>query len=397
LTKRVAVIGAGPIGVEAAVAALRRRLAVTVYERDAIGASVARWGHVRMFSPWALNRSPWGVATLRAAAVPLADDDICPTGTEYVERYLGPLAQWVAPALREHTRVSGVARAHALKGEHTGRPRERAAGPFVLHVAHRGEERYEEADVVLDASGAAGAPNALGPGGLPALGEASVAPLVTHDIPDVLGRDRALYAARRVLVVGSGLSAATSLGLLHALAADEPTTHLHWALREDTPPFARIPDDPLPARDALARFANDASTGGVAGITVHAGAQCLRLAPAATGGVAVMLRHGERATTLHVDRIVANVGHRPDVALSRELQIHLCYASEGPMKLAAALLARAGEGQNDCLKQSLGGIDELRSPEPDYYFLGARSYGRSSQFLLKVGFEQIAAVLDTLG
>ena len=55
--------------------------------------------------------------------------------------------------------------------------------------------------------------------------------------------------------------------------------------------------------------------------------------------------------------VVSLVGFRPELELTRELQVHHCYASEGPMKLAASLLAQrvAAKGSSaggDCLKQA---------------------------------------------
>ncbi|MFU8805601.1 MAG: flavoprotein, partial [Bradymonadaceae bacterium] len=90
-----------------------------------------------------------------------------------------------------------------------------------------------------------------------------------------------------------------------------------------------------------------------------------------------------------------NVGYRPDTSIFQELQVHLCYASEGPMKLAATLLSADGGG--DCLAQTSGGVDTLMNPEPNFFVLGAKSYGRNSDFLLKLGLEQIDAIFDTLG
>jgi hypothetical protein len=87
-----------------------------------------------------------------------------------------------------------------------------------------------------------------------------------------------------------------------------------------------------------------------------------------------------------VERVIANVGHRPDTDLFGELQVHLCYASEGPMKLAAALAGQHGE---DCLQQTIPGADVLRSPEPHFFVLGSKSYGRNTHFLLRIGFEQV--------
>ena len=59
------------------------------------------------------------------------------------------------------------------------------------------------------------------------------------------------------------------------------------------------------------------------------------------------------------------------------------------MNLAAALLKHAGA---DCLHVPAQGAQTLRNPEPNFYILGAKSYGRNSQFLLRNGFEQVRDV-----
>ena len=68
-------------------------------------------------------------------------------------------------------------------------------------------QRRVEARSVIDASGTWGAPNPMGVDGLPVEGERAAADRIAYGIPDVLGRDRADYAGRRVLVVGGGHSA----------------------------------------------------------------------------------------------------------------------------------------------------------------------------------------------
>jgi hypothetical protein len=91
------------------------------------------------------------------------------------------------------------------------------------------------------------------------------------------------------------------------------------------------------------------------------------------------------------DRVVANVGYRPDRQIYAELQVHECFASDGPMKLAAQLLAGSTEnGAVDCLDQIAGGPERLLNPEPNFYILGSKSYGRGSQFLLATGLKQIS-------
>lgn len=48
----VAVIGAGPVGLAAAAHLMESAITPVVLARDArVGASVAEWGHVQLFSP----------------------------------------------------------------------------------------------------------------------------------------------------------------------------------------------------------------------------------------------------------------------------------------------------------------------------------------------------------
>mmetsp|Transcript_13386 Transcript_13386/g.15255 ORF Transcript_13386/g.15255 Transcript_13386/m.15255 type:complete len:224 (+) Transcript_13386:79-750(+) len=98
----------------------------------------------------------------------------------------------------------------------------------------------------------------------------------------------------------------------------------------------------------------------------------------------------------NVDTVIANVGYRPDTSLYQELQVHQCYATEGPMKLAAALLSSSGANSVDCLAQVVPGKETLRTSEPSFYIIGMKSYGRSSKFLLSVGHQQVQHVMELL-
>ena len=65
------------------------------------------------------------------------------------------------------------------------------------------------------------------------------------------------------------------------------------------------------------------------------------------------------------------------------------------MKLAAALLAQ-GDGSGDCLDQTSLGAETLVHPEPGIFILGIKSYGRRSDFLMRVGWEQVDEVFGLL-
>src|SRR5205085_3073125 len=106
---RVAVLGAGPVGLEAALYAVSLRLPVTVYERGRVGEHLHRWGHVRLFSPFGMNATALGKAATRAdnPGHEFPDDGDCVTGKEHLASYLEPLAKSAAlrDCLRKETQV----------------------------------------------------------------------------------------------------------------------------------------------------------------------------------------------------------------------------------------------------------------------------------------------------
>jgi len=94
-----------------------------------------------------------------------------------------------------------------------------------------------------------------------------------------------------------------------------------------------------------------------------------------------------------VDRIIALTGYVGDHTIYRQLQVHECWATSGPMKLSGALLASSSV---DCLDQTSQGADALKNPEPDFFILGAKSYGRNLTFLMRVGWQQVDEVFSLL-
>jgi hypothetical protein len=165
------------------------------------------------------------------------------------------------------------------------------------------------------------------------------------------------------------------------------------------PIFREVADDPLPARSDLASRANRVAAS-APWLRRHPGAVVERYVPAASAArVTVRMPSGE-AREIEADLVLALVGYRPDTALFRELQVHLCYASEGPMALASAILASEKDSlgdAGDCLAQVPHGPESLRNPEPDFYILGAKSYGRNTSFLLTIGHRQIVDAFSLIG
>ena len=363
---RIAIIGAGPIGLEAALYAKTLKYPFLLLERGRVAEYVQRWGHVRLFSPFRMNVTPLGLKSVLAARPnrTMPKEEGCITGREHVEAYLAPLAELVQPGLHLETQVLQVARRGLLKEEEPSGSR-RAQTPFRLLVRDKKGERNEQADIVLDCTGTYGQHRWLGEGGIPAIGELTAEPNIAYGLEDVLGDKKTLYANKNILVVGGGYSAATTVCNLAQLAQEASATWVVWIARSaGSQPLKRVAQDPLRERDRLAAQSNNLATRTDANVEFHA--ETIVEAVEFLGpdkGFKVGCRVAGKLRSWEVDRIIANVGFSPDRNLYRELQIDESCTTLGPAA--------------------------LKNPEPNFFVLGAKSFGRDSSFLLRNGFEQV--------
>ena len=384
----VVVIGAGPVGLAAAAHLVSKGEQPLVLEAGTTaGASVRAWGHVRLFSPWKYVVDDIAAGMLQASGWQAPPGDDLPTGDDLVERYLLPLAALptIAPAIRLGTRVIAVTRHGFDKLKTEGRD----AAPFAVVVqGPDGTEEQVLARAVIDASGTYGAPNPLGAGGVPALGERAAADRVFYGIADMLGAHRHRYAGKDVLVVGSGHSAFNVLGDLAKLAREAPGTTLTWSIRRahEGQLYGGGDADALPARGALgSRMERLVATGQV---RLERGFR-----------IAAVRRDGERVEvvaedgrTLIADEVVATTGFRPELSLTGELRLRLDPVVEAPVALAPLI----DPNVHSCGTVPPHGFQELGHPEPNFYTVGMKSYGRAPTFLLLTGYEQVRSVVAAL-
>jgi thioredoxin reductase len=354
---------------------------------------------VRLFSPWCLALDPVSVRLLDQAGWTGPDPDALPTGADLLEHYLAPLSALptLASRTRLNTKVVAVARHDLDKVRSPGRDRL----PFPVRVRDRhGRLQDLQARAVVDASGTWTQPNPLGASGLPALGEPDAATQIAYGLPDVAGRDRARYAGRRVVVVGAGHSAATSLLALAELQRQAPTTEVVWAVRSSTarPLVGKgsAEADELPARGRLATdLAALVHAGRVELVTgfrisaVESTSERVRLVGDRFLGDDLTLAH---RLAVEADEVVAATGFRPDHTIAAELRLGLEPALESPTALGPLI----DPNVHTCGTVPAHGIAELAHPEPGYVIVGMKSYGRAPTFLLATGYQQVRSVVAAL-
>lgn len=390
----VVIVGAGPIGLTAAAHARARGLGTIVLEAGAAaGASVRAWGHVRLFSAWSELVDPVAEELLAPTGWVRPDGSTYPTGGEWAEEYLAPLAQALDQTaeveIRFGHRVVGVAKRGRDRLVDPGREE----SPFSVHVAGPQGTFVLQASALVDASGTWGDPNPLGAEGLPALGEAAHADRISYGIPDLEDpATRSRYAGKHVVVAGTGASAQNTLVALAGLATSAPGTRASWLVRrgEVGAAFGGGEDDQLEARGALGTRARRAVEDGPVDPVTGFRAAEVTDDPTAPGALRIVGLDGR--TVDGVDEIVVVTGFRPDLSWLSEVRLDLDPVLSAPRRLAPLI----DPNVHSCGTVYPHGAAELEQPEPRLYLAGMKSYGRAPSFLALTGFEQTRSIIAAI-
>jgi thioredoxin reductase len=380
----VAVIGAGPQGLAAAAHAVERGLSVVVFEAGgSAAAAVSEWGHVRLFSDWG-ELVDAAAARLLAPTGWAAPVSGYPTGAQWVSGYLAPLAEVLEDRVRYGSRAVGVSRCGRDRLVDAGR----AEQPFTVHVVTSDGDEYRfDARAVIDASGTWSTPNPAGADGVPALGEKAAKELLEYRIPDY--RDRTRFEGKHNVVVGSGHSAVTAVIALGRMARRDPGMTVTWVLRRGAigNTFGGGDADQLPARGQLGLTAQGFVEAGL--VQVVAGFRIERIQR--DGGQVVLIAEDGRSLP-PADHVAVLTGFRPDLSFLSELRLELDATLQAPIRIAAEV----DPNVHSCGTVAATGAADLAQPEPDFYLVGAKSYGRAPTFLAMTGHEQVRSVVAEL-
>jgi hypothetical protein len=92
------------------------------------------------------------------------------------------------------------------------------------------------------------------------------------------------------------------------------------------------------------------------------------------------------------ERVIVATGQRPDFSFLREVRLDVDPAIE----CAKALAPLIDPNVHSCGSVRPHGHRELSHPEPNFYTVGVKSYGRAPTFLLVTGYEQARSVVAAL-
>lgn len=401
----LAIVGGGPIGLEAALYGRYLGYTVVVYERLAVPEAdeVPAWEFAAQL-----------VSPLGMGAVQAQDESWRPpepderwTRAEWSDRYLKPLAEsdLLADSIRYGSKVTAMARSDWRKHENP-RPEEsedgRGGWDFLLQIDDAAGSRIEAVDAVIDASGLA---RKLGnaAGGLFAPGERDALHHGAGRTATLGSKAIELHesAGRKTLVIGDGHDALATLETLLAVKAEIPSTEILWATPHDRD---RLPDGPLPMstgllpRDQATAAIHAAACSGksIAWLPGASVARIERIAPASSGkgGWKVQLA-GELfadGRSEHIVDVLHLHGLRiPDWSISSELQLAPCAVCDSLPAFSCRQATRIGGATGQPIA-----AEHLALPEPNFFVIGEKSFGRRSDFRFADGLAQIRSAFALL-
>jgi hypothetical protein len=371
-TRRIAVLGAGPVGLDAALQARRLGFKVQIYDRGEIAQAWISSLHLKLWHPFGQLASATGLESIRRdhPGHPLPKPLDLITAREFREQYLEPLTmcQELDGLFVPKAQVTSVGRIGFTRSDPVEDPKRKSA-PFRLLIKGLDGERFEEADLIFDCSGLP-IPRWLGDGGMPALGERTARSFFVHGFTDILGAQKDQFAGKTVMVVGSGFAAAQLVTELSTLAEQHTATWTVWLSRRPRgAPLPRNSADPSKDRERLAARANHLATRGDGNVEYHSQTQILGIhSPGQDKGFSVEALVQGKAMVWQVEKLISVAGWRPDPELAAPLHVEL------PLDHPA----------------------DAEQLEPGYFMFGSRRIGKHGLVQLQTEYQLIRDTLRDL-
>lgn len=369
----VIIIGAGPVGLAAAARCAANGIPFRLLEAGARAAEAVReWGHVRLFSPWSECIDRQAVELLLASGWLAPDGAAYPHGRELVRQYLDPLSRVPTIDANAHY-ASRVTAIRPMSGRGRG-------GPPVFRVQTAAGTEFA-AGAVIDVTGTWGSPQTL-----PRTGCRRSA-RVHYRVPDIRSAGmRHQLAQKRVAIVGAGHSGMT---LLLQLVEWWPVAEILW-IRRGPVVHSGAPLGPGSARLALEREAEAAASHPK--VRVLSGVAVDQFRETSTS-VHALGRDADGARIVIVaDHVFASIGFQADHRIADGLRLALDHSLGAPAGLAPLIDPRL----HSCNTVPRHGWQELRHPQPGYFVVGSKSYGRAPNFALTTGYAQVDSLIAHL-
>ncbi len=364
----IAIIGGGPVGVEAGLYARFLGYDVWLFDSVKVGHRQLAWGDQPLQQPFGSVTSSLGLAALAAQGTagecPAPEASV--TYREYVEKYLLPVAR--TDLLYDSVQIQSPVLSISRTGCGNTTPIEqRAEQEFrvLIDSGQRGE--YTQlVDIVIDCSGLSQRSGLASGGGI-AIGERACQQAMRTGKVDMLGKHRAKFAGRHALLFGRELSACANALELSRLAEQVEGTRVTWIV----PKQLGQPELPLLDANCDAGFVS-----GVQGLLNNEHSAVVRLS---AWGIEA-LQFDEAAGWM----ARLQVGDEETLEVRGDTFVN-CHDATCDWSFAAGLVGVPST------------VHAGVTAEPHFYVLGQKAVGPDEPCTFEQGFEQIKRLFAIIG
>jgi|GEM_PF-710304 len=378
------IIGAGPIGIEAAVLAKQNNYSVLIIEQgDCIGYNMSKFSHLDMFAPCDYTYSPFGVELLVKHNKFIKSEKKYFQTATYVENYLKPLVDEASLEIQFNTKVQKIGKSKIAKTDLVGKNRSKF--PFKTLCISNNEEEFIYSKYLIDASGVYENPLACGDGRIEAINESKYKNEIFYHSIDQLDYRKYCLGKTNLLVGNSYYMARNIETIMGLLDQDKETNFIYLNESGLKPYVTNLKEDIFQKRVNIINKVNHFLNTPNPQLQLFSKYTIIKI-DKKNEQFEVILQNDHHTKTISVDNIISNCGFKADNKLYEELQVHECYASHSPMNLAAATLQNTIDFK---LTPTALKYETLVNPEPNFYILGSKSYGRNQGFSIHIGIGQI--------
>lgn len=368
----IAIVGAGPVGVEAALYARFLGYFVMLFDTRRVGHRPLACGDQLLDQPWSEVASPLGLAALAAQGTgkDLPASDARVSYRQYVEEYLIPVARTdlLYESVQVNSPVTSISRTCCAPDQTVSLDR-RAEQEFRLLIDSRQRGEYTQlADIVLDCSGLSRLPGSASGGGL-AIGERANLHEMLLGRVDVLGKQRERLAGKHALIYGRDWAACANALDIVRLSQVAEGTRATWIVPKqlsDQDPLSLPADTPAEFVTAAQRLVANEESDSPIGCIAAWGIEAVQFD--AAGGWRARLQVEEEGTLDVQGDALINCRN-----VARDWNI------VDALPLACEVAADGSTG------------------EPHYYVLGHKAVGPEADFAVPDAFEQIKRVFARIG
>jgi len=355
----IIIIGAGPLGLAIAVRLFLKKRSFLVLEKgESAGANILKWGHVNLFSNWQDCVDSKSQKLLNEYIPTTYSPDDFPTGNEFVNQYIKPLAnlKQLKNNILLNSNVVNINFDNTTKD-------------FTIIYHKNNVPRIIKSKVVIDASGTWGNFNKLIKNQDEFFGSTCFGIPNSKQIIDC-------FQNSTIAIIGNGHSAMNSIDFVSQYS----NAKIYWVLRNEEPRFgkSKVGGKSEKLEDKIIRYIEQKRIQLITNFRINEVFQLEKK-------LNLVSENGE--ILLGIDYLIQNIGANAYYGFLDGISLDLDNTFNSPKNLANKIDPKL----HTCNTLEYSFQDTLIS-EIDYYVVGMKSFGKASNFLLSSGYK----ILDEL-